>query len=80
MAGSKRNAAVAEKGTYRMSIYIKVNGTEYPAVLNGKARDGEWDRSPDGSDSTIFCDVNSGGGADRYNAKAAFGAAFGFCF
>ena len=26
-----------------MSIYIKVNGTEYPAVLNGKARDGEWD-------------------------------------
>lgn len=26
-----------------MSIYIKVNGTEYPAVLSGKARDSEWD-------------------------------------
>lgn len=26
-----------------MSIYIKVNGTEYPAEVNGRAKDADWD-------------------------------------
>ena len=63
-----------------MSIYIKVNGTEYPAVLNGEARDGEWERSPRGSGSENFCFVDGYGNADYTNAIIARGVAFGFCF
>ena len=39
-----------------------------------------WERSPDGSDSAIFCSVNSGGGAGNTGASASRGVAFGFCF
>ena len=38
-----------------------------------------WLRSPYGSNSAIFCIVNSDGYADYYNASFAYGVAFGFC-
>ena len=39
-----------------------------------------WERSPNGSYSTDFCYVNSGGSADYNYASSARGVAFGFCF
>ena len=39
-----------------------------------------WERSPNGSDLTRFCRVNSGGGADIASASYSRGVAFGFCF
>lgn len=38
-----------------------------------------WLRSPHGSDSTIFCYVDSDGGAAYDTASCARGVAFGFC-
>lgn len=38
-----------------------------------------WERSPDGSGSTNFCDVNSGGIASGNGASNSFGVSFGFC-
>lgn len=46
---------------------------------NGSARYW-WERSPHGSDSTIFCCVDSYGNAVCYYASDAGGVAFGFCF
>lgn len=45
---------------------------------NGKA-DWRWERSPYGSNATIFCLVNSNGTANYYGAGSSFGVAFGFC-
>ena len=39
-----------------------------------------WERSPNGSDSTSFCAVNSSGGAHYGGASNSDGVAFGFCF
>ena len=39
-----------------------------------------WERSPNGSASTHFCAVSSGGDAKYYNTSYALGVAFGFCF
>ena len=39
-----------------------------------------WDRSPYASNSAMFCMVDSGGYAYRYDASFAYGVAFGFCF
>lgn len=39
-----------------------------------------WERSPYGSDSAIFCIVNSNGYAGGYPASDSRGVAFGFCF
>ena len=39
-----------------------------------------WERSPYDSDSSGFCFVDSGGGADYYDAISEDGVAFGFCF
>ena len=38
-----------------------------------------WERSPNGSNSTNFCNVNSNGNANYNNASNANGVAFGFC-
>ena len=46
---------------------------------NGSAA-GWWERSPYASDSTIFCLVDSNGGANGSSASFALGVAFGFCF
>ena len=47
--------------------------------FNGSA-DSWWARSPNGSDSTRFCRVDSDGNAYYNAASRAFGVAFGFCF
>lgn len=47
--------------------------------FNGSA-DYWWERSPSGSSSTVFCNVNSYGYADCDIASNAYGVAFGFCF
>lgn len=39
-----------------------------------------WERSPLGSDSTIFCRVYSSGSAGTNSASNSYGVAFGFCF
>ena len=39
-----------------------------------------WERSPNGSGSTAFCDIDSYGGANVGSASNSFGVAFGFCF
>ena len=39
-----------------------------------------WERSPNGSDSTYFCIVDSIGAAGYGDASIAYGVAFGFCF
>ena len=46
---------------------------------NGRA-DVWWERSPRGSHSTFFCNVNSDGTANYGYASSAYGVAFGFCF
>lgn len=46
--------------------------------VNGSA-DSWWERSPYGSNATIFCGVDSSGSADYYSAAAPCGVAFGFC-
>ncbi len=38
-----------------------------------------WERSPNASNSTNFCLVNSNGNANNNNASNANGVAFGFC-
>ena len=63
-------------------------GTQYDYYKAGnskvKNRNGSaarwWERSPSGSNSAIFCGVNSNGGANYYYASTASGVAFGFCF
>lgn len=47
--------------------------------LSGSARNW-WERSPNSSNSTAFCSVNSNGGANWNNASYSRGVAFGFCF
>ena len=37
-----------------------------------------WERSPNGSASDAFCDVNSGGGANINGANSPNGVCFGF--
>ena len=37
-----------------------------------------WERSPGGSDSDNFCNVNSSGGASDNNANGTSGVCFGF--
>ena len=39
-----------------------------------------WERSPTGSNSAYFCNVNRGGDASYDGASIADGVAFGFCF
>lgn len=39
-----------------------------------------WERSPNSSDSTAFCHVNSNGSANADDASNSRGVAFGFCF
>ena len=39
-----------------------------------------WERSPYGSNSTDFCNVNLNGNANHYVASSSRGVAFGFCF
>lgn len=39
-----------------------------------------WERSPNSSNSTYFCNVNTNGNAAWNNARASGGVAFGFCF
>ena len=63
-------------------------GTQYAYYKAGnskiKNRNGSanywWERSPYGSDSTIFCIVDSGGYAACDVASGGRGVAFGFCF
>ena len=38
-----------------------------------------WERSPNGSNTTNFCNVNSNGNANNNNASNSNGVAFGFC-
>lgn len=38
-----------------------------------------WERSPNGSNSKRFCNVNSNGNANNNNASNSNGVAFGFC-
>lgn len=45
---------------------------------NGEA-DWRWERSPNGGDTTFFCNVVSTGNADYCDAYISFGVAFGFC-
>ena len=47
--------------------------------LSGSAN-GWLERSPNGSNSTIFCYVNSSGNASNSYASNSTGVAFGFCF
>ena len=63
-------------------------GTQYDYYKAGnskvKNRNGSaaswWERSPNASNSAIFCMVNSNGYAYYINASIAYGVAFGFCF
>lgn len=38
-----------------------------------------WERSPNASNTAVFCLVVSSGGANSTSASASFGVAFGFC-
>lgn len=38
-----------------------------------------WERSPYSGDTSYFCYVNYGGGADNYDASTSRGVSFGFC-
>lgn len=63
-------------------------GTQYDYYKagNSKAKNQKgsaqnwWERSPRGSDSTVFCLVDIYGNADYRRASNAFGMAFAFCF
>lgn len=63
-------------------------GTQYDYYKAGnskvKNRNGSadywWERSPYGSDSLYFCNVNSSSLAGYIDASEAIGVAFGFCF
>ena len=63
-------------------------GTQYDYYKAGNSRvkklNGSagywWERSPYGSNSTLFCRVNSNGNALYDAASFAHGVAFGFCF
>lgn len=37
-----------------------------------------WERSPSGSNSNNFCNVDSGGNANNNNAANTYGGCFGF--
>ena len=63
-------------------------GTQYDYYKAGnskvKNRNGSaiswWERSPNGSNSARFCDVNRVGNASYNDASLELGVAFGFCF
>lgn len=46
--------------------------------VNGSAN-AWWERSPYSGDTNIFCNVNSSGSANGYNAFISYGVSFGFC-
>lgn len=58
--------------------YYKAENSKIKKV-NGSAKYW-WERSPSGSHSAYFCDVNSNGNATYDGAIGAVGVAFGFCF
>ena len=65
-------------------------GTQYPIFTNNSSRikkQGDtgsayywWERSPNASNSTYFCFVNTdGSAANGYDASTTYGVCFGFC-
>lgn len=48
-------------------------------MLQSGSANNWWERSPNGSNSTNFCNVNSNGNANNNNASNSNGVAFGFC-
>ena len=48
-------------------------GGTYPSTTNW------WERSPNASNATNFCNVNSDGTPNNNNASNTYGVAFGFC-
>ena len=68
--------SVADEGT--QYDYYKA-GNSKVKKRNGSATSW-WERSPYGSNSTYFCNVNSNGNSGRGRASLTRGVAFGFCF
>ena len=54
-------------------------GNSKAKKLNGRSV-GWWERSPSGSNSKSFCNLDSRGYAFSSYASSAYGVAFGFCF
>lgn len=80
---------LSEVETFGSTIYSAAGeGTQYDYYKAGnskvKKQNGSaaswWERSPDASNSTLFCLVGSNGNANGNYASFAFGVAFGFCF
>lgn len=68
----------SKSGEGSQYAYYKAGNSKVKKV-NGSAS-AWWERSPYGSDSTIFCVVGSTGGAvDISGASSSYGVAFGFC-
>ena len=73
--GSTRYSAAGEGTQYD---YYKAGNSKVKKRNGSAAR--WWERSPLASNSTHFCVVKSGGGAEFNTASFAAGVAFGFCF
>lgn len=59
--------------------WYRQENTDYWKEKPDGERDWRWERSPFGSDTTGFCFVGSGGGANYDIAGYASGVSFGFC-
>ena len=60
--------------------YYKRRGNRIKALGDeGEAANFWWERSPNASNTTNFCCVNSIGDASGNGASYSFGVAFGFC-
>lgn len=79
---------LSEVEIFGSTTYAKAGeGSQYEYYQSGNSRvktvNGSasywWERSPDGSDSTVFCSVNSNGNVNNSYAGDSFGVAFGFC-
>ena len=73
--GSTSYSAAGEGTQYD---YYKAGNSKVKKINGSASR--WWERSPNGSNSTSFCDVYSYGGDGYDYASTANGVAFGFCF
>ena len=68
----------AGEGSQYSYFATAANRIKYLSNGSGSAR-WWWERSPNGSNSNFFCNVNSNGNANDYGASGTSGVCFGFC-
>ena len=77
--GSVTNSKAGEGSQYAWFVNATANRYKLPKWSSNAVSDFWWERSPYGSDSISFCNVDGYGGAGSYSASVTFGLAPACC-